>query len=190
MSRRKLQISNPQPYTPPQHFEGGTLPAALQPVMVPHGVSLPRRPSAQGGPPPPPSTRIEAAQRFENAVPPPGVGVDGRWEATATRDPGMGGAGKPMRPARSVRRPVGAAGAGSTSDRVSEEETSRSGQDHDPAERARARRDEVERDRKVAVVDAFRRAGGASRGSGKRSGAEDVGIAAGEGDDMDCESCV
>ncbi|KAJ9101966.1 hypothetical protein QFC20_005115 [Naganishia adeliensis] len=103
MSRntRKLQISNPQPYTPPTN--AGPLPAALQPVQVPQGLNLGnRRPSAQ-------TTNSSNSTRFEAAIPPPGVDNDGKTgdltgRRTVSGTSMEGGGGAPLRPARSARR--------------------------------------------------------------------------------------
>lgn len=117
---RKLQISNPQPYTPQRH--DGPVPAALQPVVVPGLAPPTRRPSTEAS-----SNqgftregRGEGRQgngvagRFESAIPPPGVDYHGRSGeiraglaapvAAGTLGVSGGGGGKPVRPARSTRR--------------------------------------------------------------------------------------
>jgi hypothetical protein len=113
---RKLQISNPQPYTPQRHE--GPVPAALQPVVVP-GLAPTRRPStgtdnlssSQGIAPQgrQAESRGNGSGRFESAIPPPDVEWDGRsGDLRGALVPpvgsGTGGGGKPVRPARSTRR--------------------------------------------------------------------------------------
>jgi hypothetical protein len=125
-SGRKLQISSPQPYTPPTRQFDGPLPPALQPVQVPQGLNL-RRPSGNhadgGGSSPGNGKGGGAAGRFEAAIPPPGVAVDGTSGEFSLSSSGHGGARRipsgssatgtttttsaPLRPARSIRRAPG-----------------------------------------------------------------------------------
>ncbi|KAI5455480.1 exocyst subunit, variant 2 [Naganishia albida] len=98
MPPRKLQISNPQPYTPPSNT-AGPLPAALQPVHVPPNL---RRPSANNNA----HAHAHPRARFEAAIPPPGVDRDGKTGDLTARERSSteGGAPPPLRPARSARR--------------------------------------------------------------------------------------
>ncbi|KAJ9092966.1 hypothetical protein QFC19_008564, partial [Naganishia cerealis] len=121
-SARKLQISSPQPYQPPPRSFDAPLPPALQPVHVPPGL-VARRPSANDVSSPSVARGSTngagngnniggGGARFEAAIPPPGVAVDGRTGdlSDARRvlsGPGPGTASAPLRPTRSIRRAKG-----------------------------------------------------------------------------------